>query len=220
MALAFDNSLSLFVNPGSTVSGSISLSGTNKVVIVGEVTNAASDITTAPTVNGVTATKVNATRTPSGNFLSLWFVSGDTNLASGANTIVLNASSGASALYGMAVSYNGADPAQTNMVSSSVVNTGTSVSSLTSSLTTVNDNSIVVMFGNDNSGAATAGTGSTFRIANASDVGTAFFDNGTPKTPVGAVSMQFTFSAGANVSAILAQIQPFVASNANFFLVI
>lgn len=208
MAIALDAT-----SNGNATSTSITIAhtctGADRILFVG-VYYQGGDNFTSVTYNGVALTQIAKVN----NGLAIWgalyyLVAPST----GTNNIVVTVS--ASAFLGAGgVSYTGAK--QSGQPDASTTNTG-SGTSLTTSVTTVADNSWAILQAQNANDTITASTGSTLRSDHSFGFGVVFDSNGA-KTPAGSTSMTFNGSSGTQ-SAVMASFAPSVAITyqGNFF---
>lgn len=188
MAIAYDSSAAAFDNSGSYTFNH-TCSGTNRVLFV---CTDGSQVT-AVTYNGTAMT--NSTNFVGNNGNKIWYLASP---STGTNLVSVTASSGSSAV---SVSYTGAD-ITTIPDASNVQQSAGSVTSITSSITTITDNSWVLGFVSYSTASVsqTAGSGATQRAVNS---GTPFhnsrgaYDSNGPKTPTGSYSMTVNASASS-----------------------
>lgn len=129
--------------------------------------------------------------------------------ASGANDVVISSSSSV-LLHGRAFSYTGVN--QADAPDASTKNTGTGVTTLTTTLTTVADNCWLVMSSSNKGDAdATAGTDTTERDGDAPRVEHGVFDSNAAKTPPGSFSLIANSASSTNISSIMESIAPAAA---------
>jgi len=169
-------------------------SGTDRILFVmGQDQSADTSSITGITYAGVAMTKITEVRSGAGDrMITIWIL---TNPASGANNVVVT-SSVSTALRFSSVSYTGA--AQSGQPDGSDTSTSVAASTISTDITTIADNSWMIMFQKDNSGARTytSTTGDTVRLA--SDAGGhAIADSGVI-TPAGARTMTLQQDAGTN----------------------
>lgn len=174
------------------------------LLVVSAFHNGASEDSLAATYNSSSMTAVNSGTGVTGvGYVKQFYMVAPTT---GVNTVQIT-TGGAAFTAGMAVLYAGSK--QTSQPDAQTTNSATSASSITTSVTTVADNSWAVLFAAASSGTPAAGTGSTFLHASASGYG--MFDSGAALTPAGSKSMQSTGSS-ANWRTVLASYKPNVAS--------
>lgn len=204
--IAYDSSSSgSTVNPGTSLSWLHTCSGTQRLLLVAlRGGNSEGDKVTGVTYNGVAMTKITSVTSPStGNItISLWYL---LNPSSGSNTVTASLSSGF--LGGGSISYTGVR--QVGFPDNSTTNTGHTVSSLNTSLTTVRNNCWTLLYGMADS--ISASTGSTLRTTVSRG---ALFDSNGVVTPAGAKSMAFTNSVD-DVASIMVSFAPHI-NNAGF----
>jgi hypothetical protein len=206
-AIAFDAA----TNGGNSTTGTLSwthtTTGSNRLLVVGfkgDSTLSLDDIS-GVTYNGVAMTAIYTGQTAgSDRFYYLYYL---LNPASGANTVQITAFN-AHYLFGASASYTGVQ--QSGQPDAMNSNSGTATGSLTTSVTTVADNSWVVMFGvvSNDDGTLAAGTGATERVATDFNAG-ALFDSNASKTPAGSYSMTWTTPGSSyNKGSLLVSFSP------------
>lgn len=212
-AIAFDALTDGGTGAAPTLTFSHTTSGTNRILFVdvlGDVS--ASQLITGVTYAGVSMTKVGERHKTAGNgyWISTWVLA---NPTSGANNVVVSASSGN--LFGnIATSYTGV--AQTSVVDASTTAENTSATSLTTTLTTVADNTWLhgVMF-NNLAETKTAGTNTLIKSNFVSTQGV-IIDSNSAQTPAGSKSMTVSGNGGAaDWVGVMASFAPFTGSATN-----
>ena len=196
MAIAFDASSN---RPEGTVTGtppvyswSHTCTGSNLVLVVGIVTRDLTDadrLTASITYNGVSLTKIREDdNLTDDNTTSLWYL---LNPATGANTIeVTGNSSSITSAIGMAVSLTGV--AQSGQPDANNGNIYSNANSITDSVTTVADNCWVVdAVCLDGPQTLAVGSGQTQRENVTSTASSGGMSTEGPKTPGGAVAMEW-----------------------------
>lgn len=214
MAIAFDAATDGGkVNPGTSLTFSHTCTGSLGLLVVGfsgDNFGGADDVSSV-TYNSVAMTlAAKITSATGGDRISyIYYLLGP---ATGAHNVVITCSS-SHLIQGGAVSYTGvkasAQPDNTTTNFSSTVAT-----SLTTSLTTVNDNCwTVLLHGCYDGSSPTAGTGSTRRTFDGVDGGWALFDSNAAVTPAGSKSMASNLGSGSNpfglaIVHVMASFQP------------
>lgn len=161
---------------------------------------------TSVTYNGIAMTQINTKNTADNQLIFLYYLIAP---ATGANNISISIS-GTTVIRGSSVSYTGAN--QTGVPDASTVNSGASVTSLATSVTTVLDNCWTVLAAVSNSGALSASTGSTLR--NSQNGSGGIFDSNGIIHPAGSKSMSVLDSGGAaNLATVMASFAPFITTN-------
>lgn len=210
MAIAFDSSAIGSVTGSMSLNFSHTCTGANRLLFVG-VQGALADDITGVTYAGSAMTliiKDNVGGTNQFNYL-FYLIAPST----GTNNVVVSSSVGIN-IAADSVSYTGAS--QSGVPDASVINSGSTVNTLTTSLTTVANNCWTVLSAlNGNSLTISAGSGSTLR-QHQSLLG--IFDSNGAKTPAGSTSMTVTSSSPGQFSGLMASFSPFVAPviNSNF----
>jgi len=200
MAIALDTSTyGSFVNPGTTLTWSHTVTGTNPVLFVGAIA-ATTDILTGITYNGVAMTLVGKGAGGSDRFIYLYVLAAP---ATGAHNIVV--SSASSYLTGFATSYTGGH--QTTPIDSFAVTTTAGADPLPGSTTVVAANCWLVATGRGTQSPVTAGALTTARAQESDFSSGGMYDsNGTVATGVRSLEINFSSSgAGAIIVASLAE---------------
>ena len=186
--IAYVNGADLGNNAGSgnlTVAYTVS-GGSNELLLACTVGDT-SDHLTGVTYNGVAMTLVAKAATANTRWMYLHYVLGP---ASGTHNFVFTSSGGY--VIPVATEYSGVR--QSSQPDASASNNNTSAS-ITTSVTTVANNSWAALCQGDNNSSA-AGTGSTLRAIGAAFGDVALYDNNGPVTPAGSVSMTVTSNSG------------------------
>lgn len=193
--IAYDNSAKTTSNNLSFTVGA----GANRVLLV--FTISLSDTVTAVSYGGQSLSVVKKTTFPGSgrDGMTCWIL---VNPPSGANTVALT---GTFVAY-VPISYSGA--LQTGQPDASAVNNqDTSSTSITGTLTTINNNCWAVIGEVDSSGGESAGAGTTQRQV---DTGIAYFvgDSNTFINPAGSKSLVVGYNSGTKNTAIIVSIAP------------
>lgn len=200
MLLNFDAASGGTQLAGTSLTYSQTCTGSNLILFVGVGVESASDIVTGVTYNGVAMTRVptNGFQTGNGESAYLYYL---INPPTGAHNVVVSTNTSTD-IRSSSASYVGSR--QINQPDASNKNTlaGTP-GSITTSVTTTVDNCWLVSYCQSNSGALSAGTGTTSRNASATQ---SIGDSNGAKSPAGAYSMQWTATHGFNM--IIASITP------------
>jgi hypothetical protein len=204
MAIAFDAVSESWTNSGTSLTWSHTCSGSDRILWVSVMTLSTRTVT-GVTYNGVSLTSL--TRSSGSQPMQLWYLIAP---ATGANNIVVSINSTASFIYTSAASYTGVNQSSQPDAQNTNNTTGTSI---TTTLTTVADNSWSILGArNDATGITSAGTNSTQRASGS--VGTVqLYDSNAPKTPAGSFSMTVTNSSSAATTTAMASFSPAVANN-------
>lgn len=205
MAIAYDATSN--GSGGSSYSFSHTCTGSNRILIVTTSTGASSGTSTV-TYNGVSLTQ-QASR--NGGYHQIWVLIAP---ATGTNTIQIT-TAGANG-QAVATSYTGV--AQTgNPEATNGANSGSAVTTINSSVTTLTDNAWVIASCSYDSfpNSQNAGTGSTQRAVRSASLSggqsIGLYDNGSAKTPAGSVSMTVNASAGSGIMDIYQMaLKPFI----------
>ncbi len=200
MSISLDTTGSNSNGGTSPLSFSYSTSGSDRNLFVAATgAISASNSITGITYNSIALTKIAEVRIPSDRWISLWHL---VNPASGSNT--LSVSSDTTDYIGAAVvSYDGVLQSG-SIIDAITTNTGTSITSLTTSVTTIADNCWTILCAETPGGATAAGTGSNLLITLSPDL----YDSNGPKTPAGSTSMQVTRSGSGSIATIMASFAP------------
>ncbi len=201
MAIAFD---ACTIASGGATTFAHTCTGSNRILFfVGHDGNTSAVTYAGVSMSVVTSLVLTGSSAAAFSPLKLWVLLAP---ASGANNLVLTGGGG-----GVACSYTGAQ--QTGTISVFTTNvSSTSATALTTSLTTVEDNSwcLIVEWGYFFGVQPTAGTGMVLRGASASLGSPGFFDSNTAKTPAGSYSgtTNIAGSAGESIWHIMAAFAP------------
>jgi hypothetical protein len=200
MAIAFDAATDGGkVNPATSLTFSHTCTGSLGLLVVGfsgDNFGGADDVSSV-TYNSVAMTLAQKITSATGGdrITYIYYLLGP---ATGAHNVVITCSS-SHLIQGGAVSYTGVKAsgqpdATTTNFSSTVATT------LTTSLTTANDNSWCVLIhgGYDGGSAPTAGAGTTRRTFDGTDGGWGLFDSNGPVTPAGSKSLISNYGSGTN----------------------
>lgn len=198
-----------FVNAadgGNTTATSLTFSyttgsGTHRLLVVGLMGDSTSDLVTGATYAGSAMTLAQKLA-PGGGGANRWtYLYWLLNPTSGANNVVISASS-STFIGALAADYTGVktsgQPDATPVTNAG----GAAITTLTTSLTTVADNSWVILLENSYSGGppSTAGSGATRRTFDAAFGAIGLFDSNGAVHPAGSYSM--TTNRGSGVSTI------------------
>lgn len=196
------------VNAASTTY-SLTCSGSDRFLLVG-VQVYTSDNLSSVTYAGVSMTQVDKQQIPGNRWMYLYYL---TNPTTGANNVVATMT-GATFIASAGACYSGVD--QTTPINVQTKNTGTSVTSLTTTATTTVNDCWMVLAHANNWGDPTAGTNTTKRES--ADATITMFDSNAARSS-GSNSLQVTGSSG-NYSNIMVGIAPAAGGatvNSNFF---
>lgn len=213
MAIALDtvSSRQASDGTGNPLTFSYTCTGSNLILFVG--VNADSNTLTGATYNGVAMTEVGNVQTPASRWNYLYMLIGP---ATGAHNVVVS-TSGATTIIGYAISYTGAK--QSGQPDASSTNTGTAVTTLTTSVTTIEDNCWTVATSRTGplGYPCSGGAGTTMRSngVNADDIG----DSNGALTPPGSKSLIFNPSSATNIGMVMCSFAPALAvATKNFAL--
>lgn len=205
-AIAFDTSVTLQSTTGTSLTWSHTTSGSNRLLFVYlRSTDQATDNVTGVTYNGVAMTKIN---TITGDAFirrttSTWIL---VNPAIGANNIVVSGSPSAF-ISGMSASYTGV--AQTGQPDAQTTqNSG--ASPVSKAITTVANNSWVLVGSAMDNNTPTNNTGITFRQ---STFNVAIGDSNAPVTPAGAYTMAANGGSSGSLVLLMVSIAPAVTTS-------
>jgi len=206
MAIAFDSMTESTESSNPAITLSHTCNGSNRILFVIGWVRGNGNTVSSMTYNGVSMTQIGSQLdTGTGNH-DKSFMFYLVNPASGTHDVSISFS-GNNYCYAIACSYTGAK--QTGQPDNSADRTTKSETNSTVSLTTVADNSWVIMGWAGTGSSATAGTGTTKRntVASNSD----FFDSNGPITPAGSTSLVVIHSLD-NCVANIASISPAISS--------
>lgn len=184
--ISFDTSVDAgFVAGTTTLTFAHTCSGINRILFVGIWGDILNDKITTTTYAGRRMTLVNKVLEPAGGRWTYLFSLIAPPL--GANNVIATASSAIS-IAGMSASYNGV--LQRNTIDTNSVATITTTTSITSTLTTLDNGDWTFLVGRNGIGLAAAGAGSTLRQSSSN--GLSLFDSGTTLSIAGAYNMTIT----------------------------
>lgn len=192
-AIAFDATAQKVYTTGGTITQAMTIgSGSNRILFV----MANDEDTNSDNITGVTYAGVSMARIQSRNggtkntFHTLYML---VNPTSGTNNIVVSNSNAGDGVTIIATSYTGAS--QTGQPDASTNNSGTAVSTITTSLITIADNSWMVSFVDDFIGCPAASTGVTARsTCPGSSLPGLGGDSNGPISPAASYSMTWTMT--------------------------
>lgn len=203
MAIAIDAANNGTAGSGITnVTYSQTCTGTNLILFVGVRSDT---LPTSVTYNGVSLTNINGANAYGVNTVSLWYL---VNPAIGAHTVSVTITSSGT-IQSVCCSYTGAS--QTGVPDSQNTNSVTGTNTITTSTTTIANNSWVVgMVGDNGAGVLSASTGATqrARIAGGNGNSNMLVDTNGVVTPAGSKSMTITDGATANIGFCVASFAP------------
>lgn len=205
MAIALDVATAGGSTTATTLSWSHTTSGSNRALwVVAYDRIAATTSITGVTYNGVAMTSVLAggIQVPGDRVVTLWYLA---NPALGANTVTISLASGFIA--GNSVSYTGVK--QTGQPEVTTSSTASATTSITGNVTTISDNSWVIMGVKANGATAGSGTGGTQRITTN---GATLVDSNGAITPPASTNIGSNGGATANWAEIAVAMAPFVAT--------
>jgi len=202
MSIAFDASVAADNSPGyssTTVTWSHTCTGSNRILFV-HVRGDTSDNVTGVTYAGVSMTLIDKVFVATNRWQYLFYLIAP---ATGSNSCIATASTSIAFLVESA-SYTGAR--QSGQPDSKATNTGSSVTTLTFTTTTVADNCWMILAVGASNGGLTASTGSFLRRIG-TNTGSAIFDSNSALTPAGSKSMIVNCTSGA-INGIIASFSP------------
>lgn len=203
MAIAFDNATDSGNNgntPSSSLTFSHTTSGNNRILFVGiGVRNdgAAGDRISGVTYNGVAMTRVDKVLDANASCWLYLLV----NPASGSHNVVVTCTTSVQVVAG-AVSYTGCRVS--SQPDSSNKGSGSGVTSLTLSTTTVQDNVWAAMVVSTSGFNATSGGTATVRVQSTSNSGYAIGDSNAALTPPGSKSLSINLGGSSTVTGVIA----------------
>ena len=190
----------------TTVTVSHTCTGDDGILFVGCWIQNSTDQMTSVTYNGVAMTQIGKINNAGTDSTYLYYLIAP---ATGANDIVMT-KSGTDLGYVIGSSYTGAS--QTGQPDASTTNTGATVTSLTTSVTTVADNTWTVLMMKASDSTNSAGTGTTLRIDGPGNDQTGIYDSNGAITPAGSTSLQTTAGTNRSWAHIMASFSPATAA--------
>lgn len=210
MAISLDTSLDL----GNTTATSLTTSYTNSgnILFVG-VVEATTNKMSGVTYGGVALTESSGSpiQIPGDRFVHLFRIASP---LTGANNVVITLT-GSDFIQGIAASYN----LSNGTIDLGGNTTGSSIASLSKSLTTTIDNDWTIAMFAGNGGTASAGAGTTLRRAAAGFAQFALFDSNGAITPAGSTTLNVNITGTPNAAMIMNAFEPAVATG-NFFMLL
>lgn len=201
MAIAFVAAAQLG-NTGGSLTAAYTVAGNYLFVAVTAVGSGGADTVTGATYNGVAMTLLGKIEGANWNYLF-----GLLNPATGSHNVVVSASSSLLTVV-VAADYSGAGSIG---AAAAVTNSGTSTATLSTSITTVEDNCWCIMAGEGFNGSApqSAGAGTTLRAQDPTFGASALYDSNGVVHPAGSKTLTFQYGGSvANLSAVLASLAP------------
>lgn len=212
MAIAIANSLAIaYSGSGATsYTRSFAISGSDRYLLVG-VLDVAGDTVTGVTYGGVSMTQLGKTNAATSRYIYLY---GLANPTTGTNDIVASRSSGTSVFGYGAVNLSGATQTTSPVDASATQNgTGTTVSV---DLTTVADNTAVIVMSSTLNGGLAVSTNLTEVCADAAfDVSLIGRSTTFPKTPAGVQTYGVTSGSSDNKGIVAVSISPVAAATSH-----
>lgn len=203
-AIAFDNQNSTAFASVTSQSFSLTITGSNILLLGQARSGSGSDTVTGMTYNSVALSNGTSVVVPTDRGTCVKYLKG---AATGANTFASTCSP--AGMLSSATSYTGA--LQTGGIDASTTNTTTSATSLTTSLTTVANNCWVFGYSATNGGSTlSAGTGETLRINTPNN--DLAYDSGAPVTPAGSYSMTTNLVSAGPIASNQLSFAPVAAS--------
>jgi hypothetical protein len=182
-------------------------SGANRLLVVGVLGDASSDLITGVTYGGVSMILSDKHQPGIQRWSYLYYLLGP---AAGSNNVVVSAST-TTAIYVGAADYTGVKSSG-QPDAHTTHEFATSISTLTTSITTVTNNDWTVLFENGYNGspAPTNGTGSTIKASDATDGAWGLYDSNGVITPAGSYSMTTNRTSASNngIGHLVAAFQP------------
>lgn len=209
-AIAFDNATPDGFAATSVLTFAHAVTGANTLILVGTTSGVASDTVTGITYSAVALSNGTSVVVPADRGTCLKYLKG---AATGSNNVVVSVS--VAGVAAIAFSYTGA--LQTGGIDASTTNTGTLVSTLTTTITTVANNCWTFMYAaTDGNTTLTAGTGSTQRAT--TNTYYAYDSNGPVAS--GSNSMTVTPSGSSRLATNMMSFAPVAAPtvNSDFFM--
>lgn len=205
-AIAFDAASTHF-DTGTTGNTSHTTAASSNMImfagILGQKGDGAEHLTSV-TYNGSSMTKIASCQNNVAINISLWYLVAP---SSGTYNVVSNFNTSMDAIYTNVVTYSGAS--QTGVPDAQTTNGPTVTSSLTTSLTTIADNSWIVGYSRNEAGGFTAGANTTLR--NASNDNNLSDTNGA-QTPAGSHSITMNPPSSTTVCTVAASFAPAAAA--------
>jgi hypothetical protein len=202
MPITFDaaTTTSYVTNTSKTFSHTCS-TGSDRILFVGALTGGG-DIVTGATYGGDAMTLI-AKIALSGGTSNVIYLFYKIAPKTGANNVVISQSSSAF-LDGVACSYTGAE--QANQPDGSATNSTTSITSLSASVTTSDDNCWSVAIGRSGGNQVVSAGSGSYKRANATYI--PMFDSNADLTPTGSKTMTITQPTSGNMSMVMATFSP------------
>lgn len=207
MAIAFDSAVAFNSSGTSSVTFSHTISGSNTILFVHGEGSQGPTATLTATYNGVSMTELGHSidNTGTGVPTYLFYM---VNPPTGAHNVVVSSSN--VSVSGSSVSYTGVKQTLPISVSNTTALNSTT-SSMSKSITTINDKSWVIMAFRTGSGnAITAGSNTVVRVQpdNAVNGGGAFIDSGAAITPAGSATLAVTCTSQYFGGQVIAAFDP------------
>jgi len=201
MAIAFD-AASNGNTTGTTLTISHTCTGSNRLLVVG--IDCGTDTITGVTYNGVALTLAKKQLAGLGTQASyLYYLIAP---STGANNIVISETTGVIPLYGMNASYTGVS--QTAPIDATSGSTVEGSASLTTSVTTVQNNCWAIITCDVDGAVLSAGTNVTIRANGDATPRRSLGDSNSPITPAGLYSQTWTRSSNGRITTAQISITP------------
>ena len=190
--------------------------GDDRILIVSGMTGTGSDEVTGITYNGVSMTKITSIQGGNTRYISSWYLIAP---ATGSNTI--SASFSGSYFAGIATSYTGAK--QSAQPDASATETASSVTLLSTDVTTVADNSWLILTSGAGANGIGGGTDTVLRVTGQGSASTYFglMDSNGQKETAGVHAIEATHTGTTNFGQIAVSMAPVetasATENAPFF---
>lgn len=183
------------------------ITGSNPILFVGLwVQDPAGDLVTGVTYNSVGMTQAGKVISGTVGDIYIYYL---TNPSTGTNNIVAS-KTGTDLFYVLGSSYTGAK--QSGQPDASNTNTASAATSITTSVTTVADNSWTLIMMKSTDVTNTAGTDTTLRLDGPGNDATGIYDSNGALTPAGSKSLQVTAGTSRNWETVMVSFAPAVAS--------
>lgn len=199
--IAFDASSNGTIATGTSITWAHTCSGSDRILFVLSFdTDGGSSVVTGITYAGTAMTKITGIQVSGDRWITLWYLIAP---ATGSNDVVISASASV-ILCGTAQSYTGAK--QSGVPDASNTNSGSTVTSLSGSVTTIADNCwTIAILKTQVIKTITADGGTTNRTIQDALWGV---DSNAPKTPAGSTSLGGSWTGTTNAAIIIASFAP------------
>lgn len=190
MAIAHDSQGQGFAASGTSLSFAHACAGTDRILFLLAGRDTTVDDITGATYNGVAMTLIDTQTNSTDRILKLFYIVAP---ATGSNNVVISASGGSQALWGVTSSYTGVQQTGIPDAKSKQSASGTP---FTNSVTTVADNCWTILVTTTSATTPAASTGSVLRASNGTVGGEKIFDSNADITPAGNYDMVVTGMGG------------------------